>query len=144
MTPAVGLEQAPIPPPSYHRTMAAALHVDAWPNAGAALGVARAMSRGRPPGPAGSAHRHCLLGRVVRCGSIARSRCCSWRCSVRCGACPTMDRTLEPPWCSVCSLSTSRCSRSLDRPTKNSIHLPIDRAESGISQGVSPLNNADS
>ena len=29
MTPAVGLDQAPIPPPSYHHTMAAALHVDA-------------------------------------------------------------------------------------------------------------------
>ena len=29
MAPAVGLDQAPIPPPSYHRTMAAALHVDA-------------------------------------------------------------------------------------------------------------------
>jgi hypothetical protein len=51
MTPAVGLDQAPIPPPSYHRTRAAALHVDACPNAGAALGVAGAMSRGRPPGP---------------------------------------------------------------------------------------------
>jgi hypothetical protein len=51
MTPAVGLDQAPIPPPSYHRAMAAALHLDACPNAGAALGVAGAMSRGRPPGP---------------------------------------------------------------------------------------------
>jgi hypothetical protein len=29
MTPAVGLDQASIPPPSYHRTLATSLHVDA-------------------------------------------------------------------------------------------------------------------
>jgi hypothetical protein len=29
LTPAVGLDQAPIPPPSYHRTVASALHLDA-------------------------------------------------------------------------------------------------------------------
>jgi hypothetical protein len=29
MAPAVSADQAPVPPPSYHRTMATALHLDA-------------------------------------------------------------------------------------------------------------------
>src|SRR5260370_28474010 len=49
-----------------------------------------------------------------------------------------MDLALKWPWCSDSSPSTSRCLRSLDRPTKNSTNPPIDRAESGFVASFQP------
>ena len=132
MTPAVGLDQAPIPPPSYHRTMAAALHVDACPNAGAALGVAGAMSRGRPPGPrAVPTATACWVGRCA--AGLSRG------VAVAPGAAAYVV-ALVLPWTGPCSrpgapfaaFPPAGARAPWTALRKNSINLPIDRAESGM------------
>src|SRR5262249_2552881 len=131
MTPAVGLDQALIPPPSYHRTMAAALHVDACPNAGAALGVAGAMWRGRPPGPrAVPTATACWAGRCA--AGLSRG------VAVAPGAAAYVV-ALVLPWTGPCTRpgapaaafppAGARAPWAALR--KNAVNRPIDRAESG-------------
>jgi hypothetical protein len=54
-----------------------------------------------------------------------------------------MDPRLRGPWCFVWNPSTSRCSRSSDRPTKKSTNRPSDRAESELMHTLAVLLNVD-
>ncbi len=91
MAPAMWPVQAPVPPPSYHRTMVTALHLDALTlvtrlHLLAPCQLAVQLAQRQCPPPLGK------LVRAVRPASIARSRSCFWRCYARCGVCRTKRR----------------------------------------------------
>src|SRR5262249_15965267 len=87
MAPALYATQAPVPPPSYHRTMATALHLDALTLVTRLqlLEVCRvAVQLAQQQCP-----RRCPLVPVERRESLVRPPCYCWRCCARSGGCPT-------------------------------------------------------